>query len=155
MSYHVVGIDTAAKRDRVLELGAEFYVAIDDDGVDVAAEVKRLTNGGAHLVLNVANPIVATQNSLDYVRTRGMVQTIALDDGELRVPLCSTTRRALTIKGVVIGNRADACEALAFLARGLVRTPVEIVRLDDVERTLKRLRDGTIAGRVVIDLWKR
>ena len=171
MSYRVVAIDAAAKRDRVLELGADHYVAFDEVE-SVAVEVNRLTDGGAHGVLNLAASAKVVEGSLDYTRacgkqtmtadgvtvctqSLGKVMLISLPPGSISIHLISTILRAITIRGTVIGNREHTEAALAFLERGLVRTPIEsIIGLSELQQAFERMESGKIIGRIVVDLWK-
>jgi D-arabinose 1-dehydrogenase-like Zn-dependent alcohol dehydrogenase len=66
--------------------------------------------------------------------------------------------RLAVIKGLKIiwsstSSRAEMGEALEMALQHGIKAKVEIRSLWDVERTMWDLRDGNIAGRVVIDLW--
>jgi propanol-preferring alcohol dehydrogenase len=56
--------------------------------------------------------------------------------------------RRITIRGSIVGTRADLAEAVAFAAEGKVRAHVHAARLDDINRVLSDLRAGTVDGRI-------
>jgi D-arabinose 1-dehydrogenase-like Zn-dependent alcohol dehydrogenase len=43
---------------------------------------------------------------------------------------------------------------LEYFAKGKVHIPIEVEPLSDLPNVLKRLKDGKISGRVVLDIWK-
>jgi propanol-preferring alcohol dehydrogenase len=56
----------------------------------------------------------------------------------------------ITIRGSIVGTRADLAEAIAFAAEGRVRAHIHTARLDDVNRVLSDLRAGKVEGRIVL-----
>jgi D-arabinose 1-dehydrogenase-like Zn-dependent alcohol dehydrogenase len=58
--------------------------------------------------------------------------------------------KRITVRGSIVGTRADLAEAIAFAAEAKVRAHVHEARLDEINRVLSELKAGTIEGRVVL-----
>lgn len=53
-----------------------------------------------------------------------------------------------------VGNAKDTEEALEYFAKGQVKIPIEVQPLSALPEVFKRMREGKISGRVVLDVWK-
>ena len=51
----------------------------------------------------------------------------------------------------MLGNKLDMKEALDFVARGLFKPQLQICGLSEINSVYERMRQGEIAGRVVLD----
>lgn len=60
--------------------------------------------------------------------------------------------RCLTVRGSLVGTRADMKEALGFAVEGKVSANVEIAALEDINDVLERLRNGKVNGRIVLKI---
>jgi len=60
----------------------------------------------------------------------------------------------ITIKGSYVGNRKDTAEAIDFYKRGLIKTPVKIVGLSELQDVFDLMHAGKITGRYVLDTSK-
>ena len=59
--------------------------------------------------------------------------------------------KRLTVRGSIVGTRADLREALEFAARGEIEVAYETRRLEDINEIFDDLKRGTITGRIVLD----
>ena len=66
------------------------------------------------------------------------------------MPIFDVVLKRITVRGSIVGTRADLAEAIAFAAEGKVRAHFHEARLDDVNRILADLRAGHVAGRNVL-----
>lgn len=57
----------------------------------------------------------------------------------------------LHIAGTMTGSRKDTDEALAFAKRGELKDICEVRPLSRLPESIKQLRKGLVAGRIVID----
>ncbi|KAI6214406.1 hypothetical protein M3Y94_00264500 [Aphelenchoides besseyi] len=154
MGLRVIGIDAGANKEEACrQLGAEFFIDVLSEK-NVLEKVLEITNGGTHAVINMATSLEAIQTSLLYVRPRGTVVIVSLPPGNLEVNLFSTVMKTITIKGSLVGTRQDTDAALGFVVRGQVKSPIEIVKLEQLKETFERIAKSQVVGRVVIDLWK-
>jgi propanol-preferring alcohol dehydrogenase len=75
-------------------------------------------------------------------------------DAKVHVDVFDAVARTITIKGSYVGNSKDIEEALQPFAKGQIKIPIEVQPLSALPDVFKRLRDGKISGRVVLDMWK-
>ncbi|ODV80955.1 GroES-like protein [Suhomyces tanzawaensis NRRL Y-17324] len=155
MGYRVVAIDGGAdKGEFVKSLGAEAFVDFLATK-DIVAEVKKVTNGGAHGVVNVSVSEKAMDQSCEYVRPTGTVVLVGLPAGsKVTVPVFDAVTRSIKVKGSYVGNRADSAEAIDFFARGLIKCPIKVVGLSELSNIYDLMQQGKILGRYVVDTSK-
>ncbi|MFF3299529.1 hypothetical protein [Streptomyces sp. NPDC002908] len=58
----------------------------------------------------------------------------------------------LTVRGSIVGTRADLAEAVDFFARGLIDPTYTLRPLTDVNAVFDEMIAGEIEGRVVMDV---
>ncbi|CAK9441605.1 uncharacterized protein LODBEIA_P54730 [Lodderomyces beijingensis] len=155
MGFRVLGIDSGEKKDYVTnDLGVDAFIDFTTEK-DVVAAVKNATDGGPHGVINVSTSNTAINQSTEYVRTLGVVVLVGLPAGSKVVAsVFDSVVRSIQIRGSYVGNRRDTAEALDFFARGLVKCPIKIGKLRDVEEVFKLMEAGKINGRYVLDTSK-
>jgi alcohol dehydrogenase, propanol-preferring len=59
---------------------------------------------------------------------------------------------AKTVRGSIVGTRKDLEEALQFAAEGKVAAHYSLDRLDNINETFERMKQGAIGGRVVMQI---
>jgi propanol-preferring alcohol dehydrogenase len=143
-------------------------VDIDDDKLSLATEmgadlvvnakhpaaieaVKKGTSGGAHGVLITAPSLGAFKQGVAMTRKRGTCVLVGLPPGDFPVPLFDVVANCITIRGSFVGNREDMAETLAFAAEGRVKADIELEPLSAINSIFTRLKEGKVAGRVVLD----
>ncbi|HWW11245.1 MAG TPA: zinc-binding dehydrogenase, partial [Brevundimonas sp.] len=119
---------------------------------DPAAEIRRQTGGGAQGVLVTAVSPKAFEQALGMAARGGTVALNGLPPGDFPISIFDTVLNGLTIRGSIVGTRLDLQEALDFAAAHKVKASITTVRLEDINEIFDRLRDGTVEGRVVLDL---
>jgi len=155
MGYRVVGIDGGEEKgESAKRLGAEAFVDFTKIK-DVGEEVQRITDGGAHGVINVSVSPKAIQQSLDYVRTRGTVVLVGIPPGAtITANVFKSVAKSIDIRGSCVGNRADTQEAVDFFTRGLIDYPVHMAGLSELPKIYEQMEEGSIVGRYVVDTYK-
>jgi propanol-preferring alcohol dehydrogenase len=113
--------------------------------------VKKGTSGGAHGVLITAPSLGAFKQGVEMTRKRGTCVLVGLPPGDFPVPLFDVVANCITIRGSFVGNREDMAETLAFAAEGRVKADIELEPLSAINGIFSRLKEGKVAGRVVID----
>jgi alcohol dehydrogenase, propanol-preferring len=58
------------------------------------------------------------------------------------------------IVGSAVGNRREASEALEMAARGIVKFPVRVVGMSDLQSVFEEMGEGKLIGRAVLDFSK-
>ncbi len=151
MGFNVVALDIApdklelAKRD-----GAD--VAIDASAPDAVEKVLEVTGGGAHGVLVTAVSVPAFNQVLHMVRRRGTVSLVGLPAGAFPTPIFDVVLKRITVRGSIVGTRADLDEAIAFAAAGKVKSEVRTAPLAAINEIFADLKAGRIEGRMVLDI---
>ncbi len=113
-------------------------------------QIARVTGGGAHGIVCLATQKAAFASAIDMARRNGTVVCVGLPAGTFDVPIFDVVLKGLTIRGSIVGSRADAAEALDFAARGLVKCNVETAELKDINKVITRLRANKVEGRIVL-----
>jgi propanol-preferring alcohol dehydrogenase len=60
--------------------------------------------------------------------------------------------RALTIIGVIVGDRKDAIEVMQLAERGIVKTRLLRAKMEDLTEVFQKMEDGQLIGKVVLEL---
>lgn len=60
--------------------------------------------------------------------------------------------RALTIIGVVVGDRKDAIEVMQLAERGIVNTHLTRAKMEDLTEVFNKMEEGLLVGKVVLEL---
>jgi len=114
------------------------------------AEVRRITDGGAHGVLVTAVSRAAFAQALAMVRRHGTMSLVGLPPGDFPMPIFDVVLNRITVRGSIVGTRQDLVEALQFAGEGKVATHFSWAALDDINDIFDRMRAGAIDGRVVM-----
>ena len=156
MGFRVIGIDAGNKQDFVTkELGAEGFVSVEEK--EPGKRVKELTGGlGAAAVIVCIGSNAAYAAAVGMLKPAGVIVCVGMPEGESEgIQGLGPTKMVsglYTVTSAAVGNRRDATEVLDLAARGLVRTRVEVVKMDKLEETFHRMEEGKLHGRVVLDL---
>lgn len=133
MAMRVIGIDADAKKDLVMQSGAEHFVGLSEG--DTAAKVLELTGGlgvSAALVLTAANGAYASAPGM--LKFGGRLVCVGLPEGEMK-PIATAfpqilVAKAQSIVGVAVGNRQEAIETLELASRGLIKSHYRVEKMD-------------------------
>lgn len=131
------------------ESGAE--ITLNPGKEDVPARIHELT-GGAHSAIVVAVARSAFNQAVNSVRAGGRVVCVAVPAGELSLNIVKTVLDGIQIVGSLVGTRQDLAEAFGHALAGRVRPIVQPRKLEELNAIFKEMDDGTIQGRMVIDL---
>ncbi|MFS8138738.1 MAG: zinc-dependent alcohol dehydrogenase [Thermomonas sp.] len=150
MGLHVCAVDIDdAKLAHATKLGADAVVnARHPDAVNAVIKV---TSGGAHGVLITAPSLPAFKQGVAMTRKIGTCVLVGIPPGDFPTPLFDVVANCITIRGSFVGNRRDMAEALAFAAAGKVTADIELQPLSAINDVFKRLAQGEVPSRVVLD----
>jgi propanol-preferring alcohol dehydrogenase len=150
MGFHVIAVDIAEdKLALARQLGAE--LCINASVQDPVAEVHRALRG-AHGVLVTAVSRSAFSQAVGMLHKRGTVSLVGLPPGDFALPIFDVVLNAKTVRGSIVGTRADLAEALAFAGDGTVRSHYSTDKLENINNVFERMKRGAIDGRVVLEL---
>lgn len=77
---------------------------------------------------------------------------MAVGIGNCHFPLRPILQKDLTVRSSETGTIGDIEEALSLTARGIVKSRVEMVSLSNLNEAMDRLKTGSAAGKLVVDL---
>jgi NADPH:quinone reductase-like Zn-dependent oxidoreductase len=150
---------SASKRDLLLAHGAE--EVLPTDASNLAAEVRRITNGGARLVCDsMGGPFVA--QLVDALAERGIIYVHGGLSGsnQLSFPVLSLVRRGAGLYGFSLINELRSPEAmkrgrdfvLDAVARGALPAPTidQVFPFSEAESAYARMRSGAQRGKIIV-----
>ncbi|WP_278234450.1 alcohol dehydrogenase AdhP [Isoptericola sp. AK164] len=152
MGMRVVAVDVADDKLALARRhGAEATVNAATEP-DVTARIQEVTGGGAHGGLVTAVAGRAFGQAVGGLRRGGTVSLVGLPPEEFGLDIFSTVLFGLTVRGSIVGTRADMAEALDFFARGEVDPTYTVRPLGDINEIFDEMLAGAIDGRVVMDM---
>jgi NADPH:quinone reductase-like Zn-dependent oxidoreductase len=147
----IVTSSSGDKLARLRELGAD--AVLDHGEADVAAEVKKLTGGGADVVIEHVGE-ATWQASLQAARSGGRVVVCGATSGPN--PPASLHRvwwKELTIYGSTMGTKEDFEGAYELVASGRARPIVDrVFPLAEARAAHERLERGDQLGKIVLTI---
>jgi propanol-preferring alcohol dehydrogenase len=150
MGMNVIAVDVAdSKVELATRLGAD--LAINARNEDAVARVQKEV-GGAHGVLVTAVSPAAFSQAVALLRRGGPMALCGLPPGEFPLPIFDVVLTRKTIRGSIVGTRADLAECLQFAADGKVKATYSVDRLENINAIFDRLRAGTVDGRIVMEM---
>ncbi|KAL1297537.1 hypothetical protein AAFC00_006109 [Neodothiora populina] len=155
MGLRAIVVDTGdERREMCKKFGAEQFVDFKDVE-DTCAEVVKLTDGvGAHGVFVTA--VQSYPRAIEYLggRIGGVVMCIGLPPaGKWHMDI-DPSRLAFKnqgVKGTLVSGMRDVDETLDFARRGLLNLSATIVGLSKFNESVMKLKEGKVAGRIVVD----
>jgi propanol-preferring alcohol dehydrogenase len=150
MGLHVAAVDVGDdKLELARKLGAD--ITVNAKSNDPAARIQKEL-GGAHGVLVTAVSPIAFKQAVGMLRRHGTCVLVGLPPGDFPVSIFDVVLSRYTLRGSIVGTREDLHEALAFAAEGKVKATIEQLPLDSINDVFARLREGTVNGRVVLNI---
>jgi NADPH:quinone reductase-like Zn-dependent oxidoreductase len=147
----VVTSSSEEKLARARELGAN--VAVNHNGEDVAAEVKRATDGGVHVVVETVGE-ATWKSSLALARPSARICVCGATSGPN--PPANLHRmwwKQLTIYGSTMGKKRDFEGAFDLIKSGRAKPVIDSVfPLAEARAAHERLESGRQMGKVVLSI---
>ncbi|WP_117236857.1 alcohol dehydrogenase AdhP [Thermus sediminis] len=150
MGMYVAAVDIADdKLQLARDLGADLTInaALEDPDQVLQKQI-----GGAHGALVTAVSLKAFEQACKIVRRGGTISLIGLPPGEFPLPVFDMVLNEITVRGSIVGTRADLREALDYAGAGKVKAKVRLEPLENINQVFSEMKAGKIAGRVVLTL---
>ncbi|MDW7982992.1 MAG: NAD(P)-dependent alcohol dehydrogenase [Thermomicrobium sp.] len=146
-SARLIAVDVApAALERAREFGADHVLR---GGPELVAEIRELTGGGAHAVLDFVGERGVEQQGWQMLRKGGMHLIIGYG-GRLEIPTVHMIFQEIAVAGSLVGNYRELTELMDLAARGIVRVAVQRYSLDEINRAIDDFKHGRYFGRAVI-----
>lgn len=151
MGLHVAAVDiTPEKLELATRLGAD--VAVNALEPDAARKILKETEGGAHGVLVTAVSPKAFALGVDLLRPKGTMTLCGLPPGDFPLSIFDVVLNGKTVRGSIVGTRADMAECLHFAAEGKVKVTYTTAPLEDINHIFDQMKAGKIDGRIVVEM---
>jgi NAD+-dependent secondary alcohol dehydrogenase Adh1 len=135
-----------AARKLAKELGATHVI---DGGDNVVEEVKELTHGGAHAVIDFVGELGAEQVSWQMLRPGGTHYVVGYG-GQVQVPTVHMVISEMAVAGSLVGNYMELVELMELNAEGRVKLHAQQYKLADINKAIDDFKNRKIVGRGVI-----
>ncbi|WP_284139764.1 MULTISPECIES: alcohol dehydrogenase AdhP [unclassified Virgibacillus] len=130
-------------------------------GADLTYNVKTVPNvdeviqkevGGAHAAVVTAVSKAAFNQAVNSVRPTSKVVNVGLPPETMDLDIIKSVLNGIEVIGSLVGTRKDLEEAFMFGAEGKVVPVVQSRKLDEINDIFHEMENGTIQGRMVIDM---
>ena len=137
----VVAVDVnPARLQTALELGAEHVVNASEE--DPVAAIHRL--GGADAAISTAVTPTAFEQAFRSLARGGRLVCVGLPaENHMEIPIFETVLGGLDVLGSIVGTRCDLEEVFELHRRGLTKVEYAERDLDDVNRAIEEVLDGS------------
>jgi alcohol dehydrogenase, propanol-preferring len=150
MGFHVIAVDVdSEKLWRGKDLGAEITLNAREQNV---SEYVQSAVGGAHGVVVTAVSLTAFRDAIGMTRRKGTCVLVGLPPGDFPVPLYDVVLKGITIRGSLVGTRADLQEALSISADKDLYPRIQTLPLARANDAVAMLRAGKVEGRMVLTM---
>lgn len=131
------------------DLGAD--VVLDARSDDVVARVGEL--GGADVAVGLAVSKESFDTAYRALRRGGRLVLVAMPaDGVMEVPVFDLVVGGKSVRGSIVGTRADLSEVFELHRLGRTRVIYETRRLEDVNACFDEVLSGQVPARLVFDM---
>lgn len=134
------------------QLGADYVIDIKEKSID---DVKRSLNdavGTTELdaAIDCAGATETIKLGFGLMSVGGHYASVGLVGDRIDLPLFPLVCREYTYHGSFWGSYSDLLEVIALAKQGKIKHSVEVIKFEEVNETLERLRAGDVVGRAVI-----
>jgi propanol-preferring alcohol dehydrogenase len=108
--------------------------------------------GGVHVAVMASAAKAAFDTCLKCLRPGGTLSVVGLPAEPFSLSAFALVSGEFRVMGSAVGTRDDLHEILRLGAAGKVRCHTETKPMDEVNEVLRQMRNGTIAGRIVLTM---
>lgn len=150
MGLHVIAIDIHEPQlELAKQLNADLVInaTVEDPITKVQQAIK-----GAHGVLVTAVSPDSFTLAVKMLRRGGTVSLVGLPPGDFKLSIFDMVLNRKTVRGSIVGTRADLSEALDFAAENKVAIHYTLDHLENINTILEKMKQGQVQGRTVIQM---
>ncbi len=146
-STRIIAVDNNTEaRELARELGADQAIGGKQDVVE---QVKELTGGGAHVVIDFVAELGAEQLCWQMLR-QGGTHFIVGYGGRIEIPTVHMIMNEVTVSGSLVGNYLELVELMELNAQGRVKMSFKEYSLDSINAAIADFKNRSFVGRAVI-----
>ncbi|XGQ72148.1 zinc-binding dehydrogenase [Campylobacter hepaticus] len=94
---------------------------------------------------------MAFKQAVGIVHRGGTIAMNGLPPGDFPVNIFNMILNGITIRGSIVGTRMDLQEAINFAEDEKVHAHITPAKLEDINDVFKKMKEGKIDGRMVLD----
>lgn len=134
------------------KLGADHVINIKDKSIDDIRKELNAAVGQSEInaAIDCAGAEEMIRLGFGLLSTAGHYASVGLVGDRIDIPLFPFVAREYTYHGSFWGNYNDLSEVISLAKQGRIQHSIDIIRFDEVNATLDRLRSGAVVGRAVI-----
>jgi alcohol dehydrogenase, propanol-preferring len=147
----VVAVDVA---DDKLELARECGAGVVVNAVTSQAhkEIKKVTGGGAHVVMVTSGSRAAYETALRSIRKAGTLAIVGMAPEPVPLSTVAMVSGEYRIVSSAVGSREELLEVLQLAAEGKIKCRIETRAFDQADGALNEMKEGRLVGRVVLSV---
>jgi (R,R)-butanediol dehydrogenase/meso-butanediol dehydrogenase/diacetyl reductase len=133
----IVSQSPGPRAELAMEFGADAIINPRDDKVSVGEQIRKITDGGADVVIECAGAPAALQQSIDMARPGGQVILVGVNERETPIIPTSLMFGEIELKGSLAWTHKDFRIAVDFMASGEVNLkPLlsGVISLDEIQK---------------------
>ena len=147
----VIAVDvTDDKLELARECGADAIV--NAATAPAYKEIKKMTGGGAHVVMVTSGSRAAYETALRSLRRGGTLAVVGMAPEPISVSTVALVSGEYRIVASAVGTRRDLREVLQLASEGKVRCRIEQHPFAEAESLFEKMRQGQIIGRAVLKM---
>lgn len=135
------------KIDLAKQLGADEVVVVGAGFVDQIRAI-----GGIDVLLHTGNASKNITALLEAMNPEGRIVIMGIDKSPIEAPVMSMIHKQLRIVGSTQNKRRDLYDILQLAAAGRIKPMIESYGLQDLPAVVKRLEEGKVRFRAVVDM---
>lgn len=128
------------------DLGADFVL---DGGPDLIEELKQITSGGAHVVIDFVGELGVENICWKLLRQGGDLIVVGYG-GTIQIPTLELVSKEIRIGGSLVGDYTELVELMELNADGKVKMHYTQYKLDDINTAIDDFKNRRFTGRGVI-----
>lgn len=142
--------------------GAEVYVAeVKEDvwplakeigAIDVAKDITEFKDKELDLIVDFAGFGTTTNGAIETVREYGRVVQVGMGKVVFETNTTPLILRHVELHGSMGGGTEDLAGVYDLMSSGDLDPTIEVTTFDNIDEGLDRLRQGTVTGRLVVDM---
>jgi alcohol dehydrogenase, propanol-preferring len=145
----VIAVDVAEdKLELARACGAN--VAVNAATNQAHKEIKKITGGGAHVVMVTSGSRAAYETALRSIRKAGTLAIVGMAPEPVPLSTVAMVSGEYRIISSAVGSREELREVLQLAAQGKIKCRIETRAFDQVEGVLNEMKEGRLLGRVVL-----
>ncbi len=115
-------------------------------------DIKKLTAGGAHVVMVTSGSRTAYETALRSLRRGGTLSVVGMAPEPISVSTVALVSGEYKIVASAVGTREDLHEVLQLASQGSVKCRIELRPFSEVDKVLNEMKEGRLLGRVVLEI---